>query len=149
MEVTEKMLEPQPVVVVRDRATVLHMSSVLVEALAEAVGAAGERMSGPPFVRYLSMDGDEWEIAAGVPVSEAVEPAGRVEMDELPGGRAVSAWHVGPYDRMKTTYEALQGWLAANALREAGAPWEVYWSSAPQGDGTPLRTEIVMPVESA
>lgn len=149
MEATEKVLESQPTVFVRGSSTVLQFGNLLADLLPEAAIHAGDAMSGPPFVRYLSVDGDVWEIEAGVPVSRSMQPAGRVEAGELPGGLVVSTWHVGPYDQMQTTYEAIEGWLAEHQLREAGPPWEVYWSDPTEVEELGLRTEIVMPVERA
>jgi hypothetical protein len=56
-------------------------------------------MTGAPFIRYLSVDGDgepaEIEIAA--PVAEPVVPDDGLIAGELPAGRYVTYLHVGPY----------------------------------------------------
>src|SRR5215470_2112349 len=47
------------------------------------------------------------EVDFGVEVTRAFEPAGEVRVAEVPSGRIASALHVGPYDLMRQTHEAI------------------------------------------
>ena len=51
------------------------------------------------------------------------------------------AVHVGSYDRMKETHDAIHAWRAANSRAFAGKSWEIYgdWSDDP----AQLETTIV------
>ena len=40
----------------------------------------------------------------------AFEPEGEVRAVETPAGEAAVAVHVGPYDRMKETHDAIHAW---------------------------------------
>ena len=73
------------------------------------------------------------DIDFGVEVSRAFESAGEVYATETPAGMVVVAVHVGPYDRMKETHDAIHAWAVANNRAFAGKSWEIYgdWSDDP------------------
>ena len=81
-----------------------------------------------PARRDMPMDVD-----FGVEVVRAFEPEGEVHAVETPAGEAAVAVHVGPYDRMKETHDAIHAWRAANNRAFAGKSWEIYgdWSDHP------------------
>ena len=81
------------------------------------------------------------DVDFGVEVTRPFEPAGEVYATETPAGLVASAVHVGPYDRMKETYDAIQAWRETNNRVFAGKSWEVYgdWSD----DASKLETTIV------
>src|ERR1700682_1064541 len=62
-----------------------------------------------PSRRDLPMDVD-----FGVEVVRAFEPEGEVHAVETPAGEGAVAVHVGSYDRMKETHDAIHAWRAAN-----------------------------------
>ena len=78
---------------------------------------AGGRVSGPPFGWYHGVPTDVVDVSAGFPVAGDVHtPEGDVVIEERPGGRAVVAVHVGPYDTIEDTYAVVMSWMQA-ALR--------------------------------
>jgi effector-binding domain-containing protein len=81
-----------------------------------------------PARRDLPMDVD-----FGVEVTRAFQSAGEVYATETPAGMAAVAVHVGPYDRMKETHDAIHAWREANHREFAGKSWEIYgdWSDDP------------------
>lgn len=113
-----------------------------------------ERVAGPPFVRYHAMDDAEADVELGVPVVEAVAGEGRVVSGELPGGPAVTTWHLGAHDRLGEAYARLRGWMSAQGCGPRGAAWEVYtWIDPPVyrgpenwSDPASWRTQLVWPV---
>jgi len=67
----------------------------------------------------------------------------------LPGGRAVSAIHVGPFDTLEQTYTELMAWMAEQRLQPAEHMWEIYLSDpATEPDPSTWRTQIVWPVDA-
>ena len=152
-DIAEKTLAPQPVATMR-RTTTLDSVGAALHAILPPVWsyleAQGVPAAGPPFVRYHAREGERVDIEAGFPVAaplDAPEGAGEVAGSELPGGPAVAAWHVGPYDTLSETYAALEAWLAAQGRAPAGAPWEVYWTDpGAEPDPSRWRTEIVWPI---
>ena len=89
-----------------------------------------------PARRDMPMDVD-----FGVEVVRTFEPEGEVHAVETPAGEAAVAVHVGSYDRMKETHDAIHAWRAANNRAFAGKSWEIYgdWSDDP----AKLETTIV------
>jgi effector-binding domain-containing protein len=81
------------------------------------------------------------QVDFGVEVTRAFEPAGEVRPVETPAGEVALAVHVGPYDQLGRTHEAIHAWRAANGRTFAGTSWEIYgdWTDDP----TKLETTIV------
>jgi effector-binding domain-containing protein len=73
------------------------------------------------------------EVDFGVEVTRAFQPAGDVHATETPAGLVAMAVHVGPYEGMKATHDAIHAWRAANNRTFAGKSWETYgdWSDDP------------------
>jgi effector-binding domain-containing protein len=81
------------------------------------------------------------EVDFGVEVTAAFEPSGEVCATRTPGGEVATAVHVGAYDRLRETHEAIHAWAAAHRRGFAGQSWEIYgdWSDDPSR----LRTTVV------
>ncbi len=152
LEVTETRLAPQPAVVIREKARGDALGPVMSElfpAVLAFVQAGPADPAGPPFCRYLSMGGPEWEFECGMTVTRPVEGRGRVEAVELPGGDAATTTHVGPYDTLGQSWDALGAWLAEQGKVGGGAPWELYLTDPGEvPDPAQWRTELVMPLGS-
>src|SRR3954453_396183 len=89
-----------------------------------------------PARRDMPMDVD-----FGVEVVRTFEPEGEVYSTETPAGEAAVAVHVGPYDRMKATHDAIHAWRAANNRTFAGKSWEIYGD--PSDDPDKIEVTIV------
>lgn len=113
----------------------------------EAASTVGADLAGPPFAYYPEPPGETMVVEAGFPVAAAAEPDGNAHRLVLPGGRAVRAMHVGPYDTLGATYASLQSWMTRQGLQASAGPRERYLSD-PQVDRDPAtwRTQIVWPV---
>lgn len=113
----------------------------------DALKDAGVEPSGAPFARYRGAVGETVDVEAGFPVAEPVPVSGELVAGALPAARAVEAVHTGPYDTMRTTYEAIEAWLAEQGLTALDDMWEIY-ESGPESDPDPAtwRTRIVWPV---
>jgi effector-binding domain-containing protein len=81
-----------------------------------------------PARRDLPMDVD-----FGVEVCCGFDGAGEVYATETPAGQVAVAVHVGGYDRIKETHDAIHAWREANNRSFAGESWEIYsdWSDDP------------------
>jgi effector-binding domain-containing protein len=69
----------------------------------------------------------------GVEVTRDFPTAGEVYATETPAGEVATAVHVGAYDRMGETHDAILAWTRANGRALAGRSWEIYgdWSDDP------------------
>ena len=152
LEVTETRLEPQPAVVIRAKArgdALGPVMSELLPAVLAFVQASPANPAGPPFCRYLSMGGGEWEFECGMAVTQPIKGRDRVEPVELPGGAAITTVHVGPYDTLGQSWDALGAWLAEQGKVGGGAPWELYLTDPGEvTNPADWRTQLVMPLGS-
>jgi effector-binding domain-containing protein len=136
----------RPAAVVRIDATLAELPGLIGEAFglsAQAIAASGATVAGHPFARYLSF-GERIEAEAGFPFVGTLVPTDRVGQAVLPGGRAVTATHFGPYDEIGSAWERTMAWLGDQGLEGAGPPWEAYLTG-PEEPGPPV-TEILFPI---
>ncbi|WP_405064896.1 GyrI-like domain-containing protein [Kribbella sp. NBC_01510] len=146
-----RVLAEQPTVVQRGTMTATHMAAWFPKAygeVAEFLRLRGIAPTGYPFARYHLKPGGHFDVEAGFPVAEPVSPDGITQPSSLPGGPAAVTVHVGPYDRLGSTYEALTEWLRLRGATPAGDPWEIY-EDPPEGDAATWRTEVVQPYHPA
>ena len=66
------------------------------------------------------------DVDFGVEVTHEFERSGEVYATETPAGEVATALHVGPYDRMKETHDAIHAWASANRRQIADRSWEIY-----------------------
>lgn len=125
------------------------------EHIGEAYGAverylagAGTPPSGPAFAYYRNFTEDGFDGAAGFEVADPVDGDGHVVPIDLPAGDVATETHLGPYDTLEHTYEALAAWAAREGHDlDLSTAWEEYWSPP----GTPaeeIRTVIYVPVKT-
>lgn len=143
-------LQPQEAVAVRGVVTRDELPAFLERAfgtVAAAVHAAGAEIAGPPFGYYPELPTDVVRVEAGFVVSDHVEAVGNAHPLLLPGGRAVRAMHIGPYDTLERTYGELRRWMSERGLSPADAMWECYLSDpVTEPDPADWRTLVVWPV---
>jgi effector-binding domain-containing protein len=123
------------------------LAVVLPEVMAH-LNATGARMAGAPFSRYHAFGETEIDLEAGIPVAKPITEKGRVKNGELPAGKAVTAWHVGPYEKLGEAHGLLQAYVAANRLKPRGGPWEIYWTDPGMvPDPAKWRTQLFVAIE--
>lgn len=119
----------QHALLVRRRTRMEEISQTLGEIL-PAVFAyaqrAGAPLAGPPVVRYVEMSPGSVTVEGGFPVAAPCSGEGEIEPGKLGGCRVVTGVHVGPYDRLREAYQALEAWMAEHGAVAAGPPWEQY-----------------------
>lgn len=73
------------------------------------------------------------DVDFGVEVSRAFEPSGEVVLTGTPAGEVASAVHIGGYDQLYRTHDAIHAWRARQGRTFAGRSWEIYgdWSDDP------------------
>jgi len=83
--------------------------------------------------RHPTRPGDPMEVAFGVEVVREFAPAGEVEPVTTPAGEVAVATHIGPYDGLRQTHEAIHAWMVAINRESAGWSWEIYgdWTDDP------------------
>jgi effector-binding domain-containing protein len=148
-----KVVEPkaQPVASIRTKVKVIEISTQLAVLLPEVgmqVMASGVKGMGVPFARYHSIEDGIVDLEAGMSVQQAIQEKGRVKNSELPGGRCVTCWHIGPYDRLAGARQALLAHLEAEKLKLRGGTWAVFWTDPGMvPDPAKWKTQLFAPVE--
>jgi effector-binding domain-containing protein len=147
---TVETIEPQPAAVIRAEVPMAELREVFdrgFPAVMRVVEAQGIAITGPPFGFYPRMPGDTVAVAVGFPVAEPITADGEVEPFQLPGGRAVTGTHVGPYEALGQTYEQLMAWTEADGLTLLEGMWESYVSDpSAEPDPSTWRTLVVWPL---
>jgi effector-binding domain-containing protein len=120
------------------------------DAVAAVVARQDVHVTGPPVTVYRVLSGDEFEVEAGFPVATEITADGAVVPGQLPGGPAVEAVHIGPYETLASTYREIQEWTRQQGLHPAPLMWESYLTDPEDPahrhqDGP--RTLVVQPLE--
>ena len=124
--------------------------------VAERIVAAGGSIGGPSYGRYHQFGPDVVDVEIGFPVqavpaglaSLGSVASGEVGLSELPGGPVARAVHLGSYDGLAATYDALHDWIHAQPGYDDGAgPWESYVDMPDDmADPSRARTEVIWPL---
>ncbi len=118
-------------------------------AVAAALAAAGSPPSGSAYGWYAAMPTSDVDLAAGfgAPVGTPLDDE-RVELQTIPGGSAVVATFVGPYDQLTAAWQQVESWRATtNAGTPRGDFYEEYVTEpSPDGDPSQNVTRLVLPV---
>jgi effector-binding domain-containing protein len=151
LEISIRTLDECPTLVLIGKVEVGEVPAFLeraFHAVATHAPAAGVEITGAPFARYRLLDPQvpTFEVEAGFPVSGAPTASDDVRVSSLPAGPAAVAWHIGRYEAMTATYDALHAFLEGQHAEPLGAAWEVYHSD-PSEEPNPAtwRTEVVQP----
>ncbi|BDZ63459.1 GyrI-like domain-containing protein [Agromyces mangrovi Wang et al. 2018] len=145
-EITIAERAPQPTAGIRETVPMDQLPEFFgraFHATMEAMRAQGVAPAGPPFGKYHGVPGATADVEAGVPVAGAFETAGDVVARELPGGMIASALHVGPYDTLGDTYDAIRRHIVDEGRMPGGIMWECYVSD-PEEEPDPAtwRTDV-------
>ena len=108
------------------------------------VGQAGITPLSAPMSLYLGMDPKVLRFRGGVMVSEedAAKASSPILVDHMPKGEAMMATHVGPYDRMDETHQAMWAHMEAEGISGAMPVWELYVDDPTLVAPDAVRTEI-------
>jgi effector-binding domain-containing protein len=117
---------------------------------------AGGSIGGPSYGRYHQFGPDVVDVEIGYPVQDAPSglaalgsaAPGEVGLSELPGGPVARTVHLGSYDSLAATYDALHDWIHAQPGYDDGAgPWESYIDMPnDMADPSQARTEVIWPL---
>ena len=90
---------------------------------------------------HPSRPGAPMDVDFGVEVTRTFELSGEVRPVETPSGEVAMAVHVGPYERLQETHDAIHAWVAANHRAIGRHSWEIYgdWVDDP----SKLETTVV------
>ena len=140
----------QPTLSVRTRTSVADLPALMGQvygAIMQYLGELGEYPTGPPFGAYCNMDMEDLDVAIGFPVAKSLPGRGNLQPGEIPGGKAATCIHVGPYDQIEPAYTALAQWMAENGYEATGVSYEFYISDPGEVPADELQTQVVFPLK--
>lgn len=171
LEFATQQLDAQPIVGIRMTTTTDKLAEIMGPLFGEVYGYIqhnGQQPAGMPLSIYHRMEGGpqldpecapedadsahpegghELELECAMPVPAPMDGAGRVQPSELPACKAATVTHLGPYDDLPKTWNALAQWMGSQGLQPASAPWEVYVTDPTmEPDQSKWRTDIYFPV---
>ena len=104
--------------------------------------------AGCPLAHYLGFDTRTVTFDLGFPALPADVPrlkAAGLSIGETPGGRHMTATHVGPYETVTSTYTQMDAAMRARHVLGARDMWEAY-PSPPETPASHVHTEVIWPL---
>ncbi len=129
------------------REEIRNVMGPAINELLAAVAAQGVAVTGPVFSHHFRMDPDTFDFEVGVPVMEAVSPAGRVKPGQLPARTVGRTVYHGAYEGLGAAWGEFDAWIAANRHTPDPDLWECY-VAGPESNPDPAhwRTELNQPL---
>jgi AraC family transcriptional regulator len=141
----------QPFAYVSRKARIDEMPKVMAEsfgALSAAFAKAHADFAGPPLAHYTDYDAQTASFDVGFPARsdqlEELRSAG-LSIGETASGTVMTARHIGPYDTVAKTYDAMQAQMKADGLEGSHDMWELYMSP-PETPPEQIMTDVIWPV---
>ncbi len=148
MDFTQKDLPEQPYIYVdRECPYGPEIADAMGSAFGEVFGFVQEKGITPrsmPMSIYLGMDPKILRFRGAVAVSpeDAAKATGAIKSDTLPGGTTMTGVHVGNYDTMNVTHQAMWAHMETEGIKGTMPVWEVYVDDPGMVEADKLRTEI-------
>lgn len=148
-------IEEQPVLSIRENASMPSIPERMGQIFCEIyafMGKSGMAPAGAPFAYMHGMTDESiqngiFDMECGFPVSQPVDGLGRIMRSKLPGGKVATAMHVGPYEKLAETYQALQSWIEENGYQARDDMWETYLTDPDEvPDKSRWMTQVFWPV---
>ena len=118
-----------------------------IHSVGDCIRASDAKMISMPYAVYLDWRATDCDLAAGCKVGGNVALDGGCEWLTLTGGAHAFASHLGPYDQLKETHEAIMAWCKANGKTMTGPCWETYpVDPGVEPDPSKWQTDVYYPV---
>jgi effector-binding domain-containing protein len=117
------------------------------------MGKKGIAPVGAPFAYWHNMNSESmsrgvFDMECGFSIGKPVEGEGQIRSSKLPGGKVITALHVGPYETLAETYGLIQAWIKENGYQVEEDMWETYLTNPCEvPDKSKWMTEIFWPIK--
>ena len=149
MDINQITLEERPIVAIRK--TVSDPGLLFDEALPKLfdfVAAHATEVNGPSLGVYYRIQEGEFDMAVALPVASLAEAEGEIAATSLPGGPAITAEYVGPYEGLGEAWANLRHAIADAGQKARAEGWEEYLVGPESGlDPREFQTILVQTVE--
>jgi len=151
-----KEIMEQPTLTIRESAAVATIPERMGQIFSEIIAFMGKKgiaPAGAPFAYWHDMNPESmskgvFDMECGFPVSTPVEGEGQIKASRLPGGKVITAMHIGPYESLAQTYEAVLAWINEKGYKVSEDMWETYLTNPCEvPDKSKWMTEILWPMK--
>jgi effector-binding domain-containing protein len=149
-EVRREQLSSRPLAVVRRRASVLDLATVVPEACGLVWNTVRQQqIAGAGRLVAIYWDG-EINLEVGVELESCFSGHGEVVGSATPSGAVVALTHFGPYNRLHEAHKAILDWCEKSGHKPAGPNWEIYghWLEEWNTDPSKIRTDVYYLLET-
>jgi effector-binding domain-containing protein len=87
------------------------------------------------------------DLEIGFPVAKKLADKDNMKASEIAAGKYASTVHVGPYETMEPTYDALNQWIKDNGHEVEGPAIEFYFNDPGEVGPENTQTEIQFPLK--
>lgn len=144
-------LQAKPFAFINLKSSLADMPAVIGQGFGTLSGIfakAGAQMAGNPMAHYLAFDARSVSFELGFPVLDAdvdkLRTAG-LSIGHTPGGRNMTATHIGPYSTVSETYSTMHAAMQAQGVTGSKDMWENYLSP-PEAPPEQIRTDVIWPL---
>jgi effector-binding domain-containing protein len=133
----------------RDTASISHAYADGYAQIGKFMAKNKLKMAGAPLGIDGSVTATSYTFEAGMPIDRAdVTPADNIRLKQSYAGKALKATHVGPYDTLGKTHDAMRAYMAAHDYRSAGSTISWYIDDPGSTPAATLRTELYQPLQN-
>ena len=140
---------PQPVLAVRTRTAVEGLPQEMGRVfgmIAGYLGEMGEYPASVPYTAYYNMDMQDLDVELGFPVARELPGKGDITPGQIPGGKAATCLHIGPYSDVGAAYDALTAFTKAEGYKPTGIAYEMYLNDPGEVPEAELQTLVLFPL---
>jgi effector-binding domain-containing protein len=156
IDIKIKEIREQPTLTIRETAIMASIPERIGQIFSEIIvllNKKGISPSGAPFAYWHNMNPESiskgvFDMECGFPVGMPFDGEGQIKASKLPGGKVVTAMHIGPYETLAETYEAVQSWIKEKGYHVGEDMWETYLTNPCEvPDKSNWMTEIFWPLK--
>lgn len=156
VDIRIKDISGQITLVIRESTTIVAIPERMGQIFSEIIdfmNRNGIKPAGAPFAYWHNMNSEGiskgvLDMECGFPIEAPIEGEGQIKASKLPGGKVVTAMHIGPYETLHETYNIIQSWIEENGYEGEDNIWDTYLTNPREAqDESNWMTEISWPIK--
>ncbi len=157
IEITEEEVQSHTILYISESSTlnIDTMGAKMGAAYGELMALMGiaklEILSAPiAITKKFSIAENICNFDAAIPVvslQEGMEFSGRIQEGTTYGGKVLKTLHIGPYNTLKSTYDAVLAYIDEKGYEENGFSWEEYLNNPSEVATDKLMTNVYFPIK--